>query len=101
MDCSGEGRRKQIMSRIPIYKIEWFLHGAAAAALGLTLPGMAFCQSDDDKGWDLLDQMRRVEKVSSQKLDFEVRAALAEADKLAASDPDKAVARLLAAITAV
>ena len=89
------------MSQTFKYKTGWFLRGAVAAALGLSVHGVAFCQSGDDKGWDLLDQMRRSEKVSSQKLDLEVRAALAEADKLAASDSDKAVARLLAAISMV
>jgi hypothetical protein len=90
-----------IMAKAPFYKTGWILRGAAAAAFGLAMPGFGFSQNGDDKGWDLLDQMRRVEKVSSQKLDLEVRTALVEADKLAASDPDKAVARLLTAMAVV
>ncbi len=64
-----------IMVKAPYYKTGWILRGAAAAALGLAMPGFGFGQNGDDKGWDLLDQMRRVEKVSSQKLDLEVRTA--------------------------
>lgn len=89
------------MAHTPRVKSRWFLQGAAAAALGLSLPSVGLCQGGDDKGWDLLDQMRRTEKVSSQKLDLEVRTAITEADKLAASDVDKAVARLGAAIALV
>jgi hypothetical protein len=89
------------MGRIPNYQARWILHAAAAAGLGLSLPGLAWCQSGEDKAWDLLDQMRRTEKVSAQKLDLEVRGAIAEADKLAASDSEKALARLRGAIALV
>jgi hypothetical protein len=89
------------MSKASFYKTGWFLRGAAAAALGLSVPGITFAQNGEDKGWDLLDQMRRVEKVATQKLDVELRAAFAEADKLAVADPDKAVARLLEAISMI
>jgi hypothetical protein len=89
------------MAKTRYYKASWVLRGAAAAALALAMPTFASAQNGDDKAWDLLDQMRRTEKVSSQKLDLEVRTAIAEADKLAVSDPDKAVARLLTAMSAV
>ena len=89
------------MWRSTRYQARWILHAAAAAGLGLGLPGLAWCQSGEDKAWDLLDQMRRTEKVSAQKLDLEVRSAIAEADKLATTDSDKAVARLRAAIAPV
>ena len=89
------------MAKARSYKTGWVLRGAAAAALGLAIPGSVFGQKADDKGWDLLDQMRRTESVASQKLDSVVRSALAEADKLAVSDPDKAVARILSALSAV
>jgi hypothetical protein len=90
-----------IMARTPNYKARWLLHGATAAALGLSIPGLAWSQNAEDKGWDLLDQMRRTEKVSSQKLDLEVRTAIADAEKLSSSDSDKAAARLRAAIALV
>ena len=89
------------MAKARSFKTGWVLRGAAAAALGLTIPGSVFGQKADDKGWDLLDQMRRTESVALQKLDSVVRTALAEADKLAVADPDKAVARILTALSAV
>jgi hypothetical protein len=82
------------------HKSGWFLGEAASVVLALSFSGGAFGQ-DGDKGWDLLDQRRRVETVSTQKLALEVRTALADAEKLAAADPDKAVARLLAALTTI
>ena len=89
------------MTKLLFRNRRWILTGAAAAALGLAIPGSVFGQQADEKGWDLLDQMRRVESVASQKLDSVVRTAFAEADKLALTDPDKAVVRLLTALSAV
>ena len=74
------------------------LFGTVSVAFGLS--GCAVARGQEpDKGWDILDQMRRVEKVASQKVDLQVRTALVEAEKLAAKDTDKAVARLLTEIT--
>ncbi|CAN5453310.1 hypothetical protein BH10PLA2_BH10PLA2_25200 [soil metagenome] len=82
------------------HKSVWFVGEAASVILALSVSGVAVAQ-DGDKGWDLLDQRRRVEAVSSQKLALEIRTAQADADKLAATDPDKAIARLLSAITTI
>ncbi len=81
------------------HKSGWFLGEAASVVLALSFSGAAFGQ-DGDKGWDLLDQRRRVETVSSQKLALEIRTAFADVEKLAA-DPDKAVARLLTSLTVI
>src|SRR5439155_11213261 len=46
----------------------------------------------------LLDQTRRVNAVVAQRLEADVRGALFQAQRLAASQPDKAVERLKAAL---
>jgi hypothetical protein len=78
----------------------WFVGEAASILLAFSVSGVAVGQ-DGDKGWDLLDQRRRVEAVSSQKLALELRTAQSEADKLAAAEPDRAIARLRSAIAVI
>jgi hypothetical protein len=64
-----------------------FMAAGASAALS-QVPG--------DPERDLLDQTRRLERVAAQKLENELGLALRQAERLAASDPGKAVARLKA-----
>jgi hypothetical protein len=72
----------------------WILRAGVALVCTTLTQGLAQAQTGQDKGWDLLDQMRREEKVADQKVALELRSALAEADKLALANPDKALERL-------
>jgi hypothetical protein len=65
----------------------------------LALAGPVTAQAPRDRDNDLLDKARRAEAVAAQKVEAEVRDAVLEAQRLTASDRDKAVARLKKAIT--
>ena len=54
-----------------------------------------------DSETDLLDQMRRMERVVAQKLEADVRQALRDAERLLRSDRAKALARLQQALAQV
>jgi hypothetical protein len=65
----------------------------------LALAGPVAAQAPRDRDNDLLDKARRAEAVAAQKVEAEVREAVLEAQRLAASDRAKAIARLKKAIT--
>jgi hypothetical protein len=51
-------------------------------------------QGSVDRDTDALDQVKRQHEVAAQKVEFDVRAALREAERLALSDPARALERL-------
>lgn len=57
----------------------------------LSLGGTALAQAQGDGESDLLDQVRRREKVAAQKLEADLRQALHDAERLARTDRAKAV----------
>src|SRR5258707_1366410 len=63
---------------------------------GLCLAGSALAQPPRDN--NLLDQTRRVNAVAAQRLEAEVRGAMLQAQRMAATQPDKAADRLKAAL---
>lgn len=65
-------------------------------AAGLCLAGFVLAQPPPDK--NLLEQTRRTNAVAGQRLESEVRGALQQSQRLAATQPDKAVDRLKAAL---
>jgi hypothetical protein len=65
---------------------------------GLFLVGTAYAQAPRENQGDLLDQMRRMDRVAAQKMEADVRQALREAERLARSDRPKAVERLKQAL---
>jgi hypothetical protein len=70
----------------------------AATVAGLVLAGRAAAQ-DSPRGSDLLDQYRNRNAVAAQQLENEIRDAVVEAQRLAQSDPVKAVDRLKQALS--
>lgn len=67
----------------------------AALLAGLSLGGGLFAQQPGQK---LLDQTRRLNSVAAQKLEADVRGALFQAQRMAATDPEKATDRLKATL---
>jgi general secretion pathway protein D len=61
------------------------------ALLTLLLPRTAFAQPQGNGDNDLLDQVRRMERVAAQKSEADVRRALREAERLVRTDRAKAL----------
>jgi general secretion pathway protein D len=72
--------------------------GILATLLVLSLAKASFAQPPDNGDNDLLDQMRRMERVAAQKLEADVRRALREAERLIRTDRAKAVECLKGAL---
>ena len=70
-----------------------------AALMGISLLSAAALPAQEPT--DLLDQIQRMATVAAQKLESDVRAALREAERLAVSHPDEAVAQLQRALAQV
>jgi general secretion pathway protein D len=64
----------------------------------IPLAGSLRAQVPPERAPDLADQVRRLEKVAAQKVEAELRDSLREADRLARSNPAKALARLKSAL---
>jgi hypothetical protein len=71
-----------------------------ALAAGMLLAGRAAAQ-DSPRGSDLLDQYRNRNAVAAQQLENDIRDAIVEAQRLAQSDPARAVDRLKQALARV
>ncbi len=71
-----------------------------ALALGL-FPAARAAAQEAPRGSDLLEQYRSRNAVAAQQLENDVHDAIVEAQRLAAADPDKALARLQKALTRV
>jgi hypothetical protein len=67
---------------------------AAFCGLSSLVPSARGQDLGTQRETDLLDQTRRLERVAAQKLESEIRIALFQAERLAATDPDKAIAHL-------
>src|SRR5215467_957253 len=61
---------------------------------GLVVVATTAGQAPRERGRDSLDEFRRRQEVAGQKVEFEIRVGLRVAQRLAASDPDKAIERL-------
>lgn len=81
-------------------KSSWAI--AIAWCMGIAL-GSATARGQDARqsGSELADQVRRLEKVATQRLEAQVRGALKEAEKAAPKDAEQAVERLKQAIAVV
>src|SRR5262249_52174915 len=61
----------------------------------LLLGGMAVAQRPDSQSEsDLLDKAKRLERVAAQKVEFDIRQALIQVERLARTNPVRAVDRL-------
>jgi hypothetical protein len=79
-----------------------FRTGVSLAVLSFALFLTArVAAQDPPRGSDLLDQLRSKNAVAAQQLENDVRDAIAEAQRLAATDPTKAVERLKKALAQV
>src|SRR5436853_2541605 len=78
-----------IRSRHP----SWGLLTASSLVFGVLVAGPLAAQPGPGQG-NYIDQIRRQNEVVAQKMEADVRAALREAQRLSASDPDKAIERL-------
>lgn len=81
-------------------------HGIAASAglalfAGLLLATTAAAQEPREGDKDYLEQVKRLNQIAAQKLETEVRAAVADAQKQAATNPERAVEQLKKVLTTV
>src|SRR5690348_5548449 len=77
------------------------LLAVAGLALAASLfPGVR-ADAQAPRGSDLLDQYRTRNAVAAQQLENDIHDAVADAQRLAATDPDKALARLQKALARV
>jgi hypothetical protein len=67
--------------------------GSTLVATVLGVPTV-IAQNNGQRGDDVLEQTKRAQIVAGQKVESQIRAALIEAQRLAATDPVKAVERL-------
>jgi len=82
---------------LPLMRVFLAAQGILVAGLVLTISARGQSEGKDD----LLDRQRRLLEVQSQKIEADVRAALTEAQRLAANDSALALEKLRAALTEV
>lgn len=67
---------------------------AAALAIGIVLALSLPAPAQAPRETDPLDQVRRLNEVAAQRMEAEVRDALADAQRWSATDPERAIVRL-------